>query len=188
MGICYWTRQDDRSKPIEISEEMLDKPIKRNARDVISKCAMFVGTNLQNLRNWACNIIAGRIGSVQLINKRVMELFCERRRRNEIVHDMIFCTWAIDVGKEYWKRELDLKAKAAEFVNEMKQVIQEKGDKPREVINFDQSSFNKEKMRDLAFIGKYTAVHSEAGMVSLGDVVYACKTIESDDRHIRIRI
>ena len=175
----YWTRQDDLSKPVEISEEMLHKPVKRSARDVLSKRGMFVGTNLQNLRNWARKIIAGRIGSVQLINKRVMELFCEKRSQNEIVHDIILRKWAIDiknqidptmkfkassrwatkfkckynivsrnithkVGKGYWKQELELKAKAAEFVNEVKQVIQEKGYQPREVINFDQSSFNKE--------------------------------------------
>ncbi|EFN84604.1 hypothetical protein EAI_12754 [Harpegnathos saltator] len=60
----YWTRQDDRSKPIEISEEMLDKPVKRSAKNVISKCGLFVGTNLQNFRNWASKITAGRIGSV----------------------------------------------------------------------------------------------------------------------------
>ncbi|EFN80959.1 hypothetical protein EAI_03483 [Harpegnathos saltator] len=96
----YWTRQDDRSKPIEISEEMIDKPVKRSARDVISKCDMFMGTNLQNVRNWARKIIAGRIRSAQLINKRVMKRFCEKRSRNEIVHDMIPRKWAIDVKNQ----------------------------------------------------------------------------------------
>lgn len=47
------------------------------------------------------------------------------------------------VGKDYWKKRFQLETKAAEFIELVKKTIQEKGYQPHEVINMDQSRFDK---------------------------------------------
>ncbi|RLU20229.1 hypothetical protein DMN91_006836 [Ooceraea biroi] len=59
------------------------------------------------------------------------------------------------VGKTFWKKRLELEAKAVQFVDLVKKIISEKNYEPHEVINIDQSRFDKElhSYRSLAFKG-----------------------------------
>ena len=66
------------------------------------------------------------------------------------------------VGKDFWRARQDLEGKASNFVALVKQTIEEKGYSPQEVLNMDQSRFDKE-------------LHSQRSLADKGNLLCSSK-------------
>lgn len=102
----YWTKQDKTTRPIEITQEQLDKPRteKRPIKTVNNKfkSTKKLGTNLQNLRRWAKRVIEGGIGNMREINDFVYSKYKEQRKENcKHVHDDDLRKWALEAKDIY---------------------------------------------------------------------------------------
>lgn len=105
----YFTKQTDKSKPLDLSDEYLNK-IKTVPTEVMHRRREFVGYNCENLKKWREDKLKGN-GTYSELDKLVYEQFQEARSKLQRVNDRLLRQWAVKLKNE---RFPNLRFKASE--------------------------------------------------------------------------